>query len=171
MQIRHCTRNWYNLVKAATNFDMLLRRYRYRAKDMGRNMMACAKMMGITPAAFTFRGIYCRTPPYCLLPTIRFAYCTGILRVPCTSKILTTNTRNRKTISTRNATSPPCPFSRAVKFTEYGKGQPGDNPDHNDQGNTVPDSFIGNSFTQPHNKYGSGGKNDDGGNLEHSRVS
>ena len=39
-------------------------------------------MIGITPAAFTFKGMYWRAPPYCLLPTTRFAYCTGTLRVP-----------------------------------------------------------------------------------------
>ena len=52
------------------------------ATVMGINIKACAKMIGITPAAFTFRGMYWRTPPYCLLPTMRLAYCTGIRRVP-----------------------------------------------------------------------------------------
>jgi len=41
-----------------------------------------AKMIGMTPAVFTRRGIYWVTPPYTFLPTTRFAYCTGILRVP-----------------------------------------------------------------------------------------
>ena len=36
-------------------------------------------MIGITPAAFTFKGMYCLAPPYCLLPTILLAYCTGML--------------------------------------------------------------------------------------------
>ena len=32
------------------------------AKVMGINIIACAKIMGITPAAFIFKGIYCLTP-------------------------------------------------------------------------------------------------------------
>ena len=42
-------------------------------KIVGRNMIACAKMIGITPAAFTFNGRNCLAPPNCLLPTICFA--------------------------------------------------------------------------------------------------
>ena len=41
--------------KAATNFDMASPPALYRANDKGRNMIAWAKMMGITPAAFTFK--------------------------------------------------------------------------------------------------------------------
>ena len=50
-------------------------------------MMACAKMIGITPAAFTFKGRKLRVPPYCLLPTILLAYWIGMRRVPCTSRM------------------------------------------------------------------------------------
>jgi len=64
-------------------------------------------MMGITPAALIFKGIYWRTPPYCLFPTTRFAYCTGILRVPCTNMIEAAITTSKKTISTRNMIKPP----------------------------------------------------------------
>ena len=35
-----------------------------------------AKMTGITPPVFTFRGICVLVPPYCFLPTTRLAYCT-----------------------------------------------------------------------------------------------
>ena len=77
------------------------------AKAIGINMMACAKMIGITLAAFTFKGMYWRTPPYCLLPWMRFAYCTGIRRVPCTSRIAKANTRIKITISTMNTIKPP----------------------------------------------------------------
>ena len=68
-------------------------------------------MIGITPALFTFRGMYCLTPPYCLLPTIRFAYCTGIFLVPCTNRIDAATTNNRNTISARNITNPPAAVS------------------------------------------------------------
>ena len=65
-------------------------------------------MIGITPAVFTFNGIYWRAPPYCLFPTIRLAYCTGTFRVPCTRSIAAAITANKKIISIRNITRPPC---------------------------------------------------------------
>ena len=74
---------------------------------IGMNINACAKMIGITPALFTFKGMYCLAPPYCLLPTILFAYCTGTLRVPCTNRIDAASTNNRNTISAKNITNPP----------------------------------------------------------------
>ena len=77
------------------------------ASEMGMNIIACAKMMGITLAAFTFSGIYCRAPPYCLLPIIRFAYCTTTLRVPCTNRIAPAITSNKNSISNKNMTKPP----------------------------------------------------------------
>ena len=64
-------------------------------------------MIGITLAAFTFKGIYWRAPPYCLLPTTRFAYCTGTFLVPCTKRIAPAMTKRRNTISARKATKPP----------------------------------------------------------------
>ena len=77
------------------------------ASDIGINIIACAKMIGITFAAFTFRGMYCRAPPYCLLPIIRFAYCTTTLRVPCTNRMAPAITNNKNSISNRNMTKPP----------------------------------------------------------------
>ena len=64
-------------------------------------------MIGITLAAFTFKGIYCLAPPYCLLPTIFFAYCTGIFLVPCTKRIANAITTSRTTSSIKNITRPP----------------------------------------------------------------
>ena len=43
-------------------------------KVTGINIIACAKIIGITPAALTLIGTYCRAPPYCLFPIILFAY-------------------------------------------------------------------------------------------------
>ena len=43
------------------------------AKVIGMYIIACAKMMGITPAALIFNGIYCLTPPYCLFLITVFA--------------------------------------------------------------------------------------------------
>ena len=59
---------------------------------IGTNISACAKIIGITPAAFTLSGMYWRTPPYCLLPTIRLAYCTGIRRSPRSTKTIKATT-------------------------------------------------------------------------------
>ena len=42
---------------AVTKADMLSEDVK-PARVMGRNMMACAKMIGITPAEFTFNGKY-----------------------------------------------------------------------------------------------------------------
>ena len=66
-------------------------------------------MIGITFAAFTFKGIYCLAPPYCLFPTIRLAYCTGTLRTPCTKSIAAAITNINITISNRNMMIPPAP--------------------------------------------------------------
>ena len=74
-----------------------------RAAEPGKNMSACAKMIGITPAAFTLSGRYCLTPPVCLLPTIRLAYWTGILRVACTSAITARITTTQMTNSTMSS--------------------------------------------------------------------
>ena len=46
----------------------------------GRLAMAWAKMMGITPVIFTFRGRWLDWPPYIFRPTTRLAYCTGMRR-------------------------------------------------------------------------------------------
>ena len=63
-------------------------------------------MIGITPDAFTLSGMYCLTPPYCLFPTTRFAYCTGILLVPCTNNIDTTITNSNNATSINTTRTP-----------------------------------------------------------------
>ena len=45
----------------------------------GKDMMDDAKMIGITPAVFTFSGILDDCPPTIFLPAIFLEYCTGIL--------------------------------------------------------------------------------------------
>ena len=44
----------------------------------GRAMKDIAKMIGITPLIHIFIGICVFCPPYCFLPTTRYAYCIGI---------------------------------------------------------------------------------------------
>src|SRR5699024_2244439 len=44
----------------------------------GKDMMEEAKIIGITPAVFTFSGIWELCPPTILLPTIFLEYWTGI---------------------------------------------------------------------------------------------
>ena len=46
----------------------------------GRDIKLIAKMIGITPDIQTLIGMCVLCPPYCFLPTTRFAYCTGIRR-------------------------------------------------------------------------------------------
>ena len=45
-------------------------------------------MIGITPAAFTFKGIYCLAPPYCLLPTILLVQGTRKIPVQYAKRIV-----------------------------------------------------------------------------------
>ena len=53
------------------------------ARSCGKYRTDTAKMIGITPAWFTFSGMYVLWPPIMRRPTTRFAYCTGIRRCPC----------------------------------------------------------------------------------------
>ena len=46
----------------------------FSLEPRGKNIISCANIIGITPAVFTLRGIYCVTPPYTFLPTTLFAY-------------------------------------------------------------------------------------------------
>jgi hypothetical protein len=69
------------------------------ANNAGINIKACAKMIGITPAEFNFRGIKSRLPPYSLLPITCFAYWIGILRVACVKAITATTIPKRANIS------------------------------------------------------------------------
>ena len=88
--------------------------------EIGINMIAWAKIIGITLAAFTFKGIYWRAPPYCLFPMILFAYWTGTLRVPWTNKIAPAITNKRNNISIKNITRPPV-FSLVREINSWNK--------------------------------------------------
>lgn len=118
-------------------------------------------MIGITPAVFTFNGIYWRAPPYCLFPTIRLAYCTGTFRVPCTRSIAAAiigqqennlDKEHHKTTLFRGQT--------ARKLSGESQRQTCDNTDKDYKRNTVSNTFIGNTFAQPHNKHTTSGKHD-----------
>ena len=60
-------------------------------------------------------------------------------------------------------------FHTGNEFTEKCKRQTGDDPDHDDEGNTVTDSFIRDLLTEPHDKHGTGGKHDYGRNSRRMR--
>ena len=47
-----------------------------------------AKIGGITPDVFIFKGRWVLWPPYILRPTTRLAYCTGIRRCPRSMKTM-----------------------------------------------------------------------------------
>ena len=74
---------------------------------IGMNIKAWAKIIGITFAAKSFKGMYWRAPPNCWPPTTRLAYCTGIFLVPCTNNIAAQTTNRSITTSTMNIKRPP----------------------------------------------------------------
>ena len=49
------------------------------ATRAGKNKILVANITGITPALFTFNGMYVLCPPITFLPLTRFANCIGIL--------------------------------------------------------------------------------------------
>ncbi len=48
--------------------------------SVGKYSTEAAKMIGMTPAWFTFNGMYVDCPPIILRPTTRLAYWTGMRR-------------------------------------------------------------------------------------------
>ena len=73
------------------------------AKAAGTNIIACAKMIGITPAELSFRGMYCLAPKIFFStcpPVVRLAYCTGICLTAKVRKIHPKITKSHKRIST-----------------------------------------------------------------------
>ena len=74
-----------------------------------------AKITGITPAVFTFSGIWLDWPPTIFLPCIFFAYCTGILLSASFRRI----TRIIVTIITARMMIPAkAPFATVLFFTK-----------------------------------------------------
>ena len=72
-------------------------------------MIDWAKMIGITPAVFTFRGMCVAAPPYIRRPTIFLAYCTGIRRWPWVIRMIaaiTTTMNASRKISAGQLISP-----------------------------------------------------------------
>ena len=75
-------------------------------------------MIGITPAVFTFNGMWVDWPPYTFLPTTRLAYETGILRVPCVNKTTKAITANIIPISITSLRIPLTPsLIKAISLT------------------------------------------------------
>ena len=79
------------------------------------NMIACAKMIGITPAAFTFKGIHCLAPSVkaVLCPPLAWAlltYCTGIFLTATDNNIAKTITNNQNKTSTKIMIEPNPPL-------------------------------------------------------------
>ncbi|CAI8200352.1 MAG: Uncharacterised protein [Flavobacteriaceae bacterium] len=75
-------------------------------KKLGTNMIACAKMIGITPEAFNFNGMNCLAPKiffsYAPEAVLR-AYCTGIFRTAITKRTLSKMITNQITSSIRTS--------------------------------------------------------------------
>ena len=58
----------------------------------GNARMDEAKMTGMTPPVFTFKGMCVLVPPYCRRPMTRFAYCTVTRRWPRSTKMIAATT-------------------------------------------------------------------------------
>ena len=66
-----------------------------------------AKITGMTPAWFTFIGMYVDVPPYIRRPTIRLAYCTGMRRWACSMKTTNATTTMMTMIASSAVNVPP----------------------------------------------------------------
>ena len=67
----------------------------------GKARMDEAKMTGMTPPVFTFRGMCVLDPPYIRRPTTRLAYCTVTRRWPRSMKMIAAMTATNSRISSR----------------------------------------------------------------------
>ena len=81
-------------------------------------------MIGITPAVLTRSGMCVLCPPYMRRPTMRLAYCTGILRVAC---VMTTTAATTATMITIMPASPRSVSVPAWKFWNV-SSRPGGRP-------------------------------------------
>ena len=79
---------------------------RRSASSIGKYSTDDAKMIGITPAWFTFNGMYVLPPDVIFRPTTRLANWMGIRRCPCSMK--TTPTTIPSAISEDDDEVPPC---------------------------------------------------------------
>ena len=88
------------------------------ANAEGTNIIACAKMIGITPAELSFNGIYCLAPKIFFStcpPVVLLAYCTGICLTAKVRKIQPRITNNHKRISTITIIGPCTRLISAMK--------------------------------------------------------
>ena len=74
-----CHRISYDSVMDDEDFELVMENSDSESRAIFREE---AKITGITPAVFTFSGIFVDCPPTILRPCIFFAYCTGILLSP-----------------------------------------------------------------------------------------
>jgi len=81
------------------------------ARVAGNMMIDDAKMGGMTPDVLILRGRCVVCPPYILRPTMRLAYCTGILRCPVSMKTMAPTTATMKTARKMTARIPISPVA------------------------------------------------------------
>ena len=95
------------------------------ARVAGNMMIDDAKMGGMTPDVLILSGRCVVCPPYIFLPTIRFAYCTGMRRCPVSMNTMTPTTATMKTARKITARIPisPVDTSRKVLITPSGPRQ------------------------------------------------
>ena len=72
-------------------------------------------MIGMTPAWFTFSGMYVLPPEVIRRPTTRLAYWTGIRRWPCSMNTTATMIRRPSVTMTENGHGPHLPDAEALR--------------------------------------------------------
>ena len=113
-------------------------------------------MTGMTPAWLTLSGMYVELPPNILRPTIRRAYCTGIRRCACSTKM--TAAMIDQADDQDDAEDPPA--LRLLHGPQRGR-EAGDDLGEDHQRHAVADAALGDQLAEPHDHGGAGGHGDD----------
>ena len=107
---------WFNPRRISLPIPLPLSFPRKVAITIGNCIKDDEKIIGITPAVLTFSGILVDCPPYDLLPTTFWEYCTAILLSP--SCRITVKTTNAKMIAMITHTARPAE-AIAFPFTNW----------------------------------------------------
>ena len=109
-----------------------------------------------------FNGRWVLCPPYILRPTTRLAYCTGIRRCPCSTKMMTPTTSHHDHRQNKNREDAHFILSDSrLKVLPMAPGSAGHDAGKDDQRDTVADTALGDLLTQPHDEGRTGGQGDD----------
>ena len=106
-------------------------------------MIDCAKMIGITPAVLTRSGMCVLCPPYIFRPTIRFAYCTGILRCAWVIRTTTRGDEHHDGGHDDEDDQVERPWSDGAERVDDLVREAGHDPDEDDERDAVADAPLG----------------------------